>query len=115
MGLHNEVEEKQESLDYKKIVASAPFQELLAAKKKFTLSTTIFFLVFALLLPVLAFYSDILTKPLFGAFSWAWLFAFAQFAMTWGICHLYIKKAAKFDEMAEKVLEAEEGGQANGY
>jgi uncharacterized membrane protein (DUF485 family) len=110
MELHEQTTAEHHSLDYEKICASSEFQELLAAKKKFIIFTTVFFLGFALLLPVFAFYTNWLTKPFYGSISWAWLFAFAQFVMTWIICGLYVKKAAVFDEMAAQVLnQAEEG------
>jgi uncharacterized membrane protein (DUF485 family) len=108
MELKKEAAEPPVSLNYKRMVVSSPFQKLIKSKKRFTLFTTVFFLAFSLLLPVLAFYSDVLTKPLIEPFSWGWAFAFAQFFMTWGVCHLYIKKAAQFDQLAKDVLEAEE-------
>ncbi|WP_326943012.1 DUF485 domain-containing protein [Aneurinibacillus migulanus] len=110
MELNEQVVVQNESLNYEEIAASETFKELLVAKKRFTLSTTVFFISFALLLPVLAFYTNLLTKPAIGAVSWAWVFAFAQFAMTWIICHLYVKKAAEFDEMAKQVLSQGIGG-----
>ncbi|UZJ79363.1 DUF485 domain-containing protein [Fictibacillus sp. KU28468] len=99
-----------ESLNYEEIAASEKFKRLLRSKKRFTISVTLFFLCFALLLPVLAFYTDLLIKPAVGAISWGWVFAFAQFAMTWIICHLYVKKAAEFDDMAAQVLNQEVKG-----
>ena len=108
MELKKEAAETPVSLNYQSILFSSPFQKLIKSKKRFTLFTTIFFLVFSLLLPVLAFYSNILTKPLIDPFSWGWAFAFAQFFMTWGVCHLYMKKAAEFDQIAKDVLETEE-------
>ena len=39
----------------------------------------------------------LLNTPAIGAISWAWLFALTQFVMTWVLCGLYAKKAAKFD------------------
>ncbi|MGA8943317.1 MAG: DUF485 domain-containing protein [Thermoactinomyces sp.] len=96
--------------NYAKIAQSESFQKLLAAKKRFIISMTIFFTSFALLLPIMAFYTDILTRPAIGAISWAWVFAFAQFAMTWAVCHLYMKKAARFDEIRQQILEELERG-----
>lgn len=98
-----------QSLNYEEIAESKNFRELLKARKRFTVTVTLFFLSFALLLPILAFYTDLLAKPAIGAISWGWLFAFAQFAMTWTICHLYFKKAAEFDEMAAQVLQQKKG------
>lgn len=97
-------------LNYEEIASSEKFQALLAAKKQFAVRVTLFFISFALLLPILAFYTNILTAPAFAGISWAWVFAFAQFVMTWTICHLYVIKAAEFDRMAAQVLNQETEG-----
>lgn len=94
--------------NYAMIAESEAFKELLAVKKRFIILTTSFFISFALLLPILAFYTDLLTRSAIGAISWAWVFAFAQFVMTWAVCHLYMKKAARFDELKRQVLQETE-------
>lgn len=93
---------KNES-DYKRIVRSALFQELMKKKKSFIIPTTIFFFVFYFALPVLTSYTTVLNQPAIGAISWAWIFAFAQFIMTWGLCILYSSKAKKFDDLVEQI------------
>jgi uncharacterized membrane protein (DUF485 family) len=35
--------------------------------------------------------------------TWAWVFAFAQFVMTWTLCILYTKRASKFDELVDTI------------
>ncbi|MED4116288.1 DUF485 domain-containing protein [Priestia megaterium] len=109
MELNKQMIIENQSLNYDEIASSEKFNELLVARKKFTVSLTVFFICFALLLPILAFYTDILNQSAIGPISWAWVFAFAQFVMTWIICQLYVKKATKFDEMARKVLEEAKG------
>lgn len=100
---------KSES-DYSSIVQSASFQTLLSEKKKFIIPVTIFFFCFYFALPILTSYSTILNTKFIGSITWAWVFAFLQFVMTWVLCMLYSKKAAKFDELAEKVVQ--EGGKS---
>ncbi|MDN3019305.1 DUF485 domain-containing protein [Paenibacillus sp. BSR1-1] len=90
--------------DYSSIVQSSSFQTLLSEKKKFIIPITIFFFCFYFALPILTSYSTILNHNFIGSISWAWVFAFLQFVMTWGLCMLYSKKAAKFDVMADKVV-----------
>ncbi|ULT56057.1 DUF485 domain-containing protein [Neobacillus drentensis] len=94
--------------DYTSIVQSAAFQNLLSEKKKFIIPITIFFFCFYFALPILTSYSTILNHNFIGSITWAWVFAFLQFVMTWGLCMLYSKKATKFDKLAEKVIH--EGG-----
>ncbi|OIK11860.1 hypothetical protein BIV60_17280 [Bacillus sp. MUM 116] len=94
--------------DYTKIAQSAAFQKLLSEKKRFIVPVTIFFFCFYFALPILTSYTTVLNHKFIGSITWAWVFAFLQFIMTWGLCILYSKKAAKFDEMANQVIE--EGG-----
>ncbi|OYD59792.1 hypothetical protein CGZ90_01965 [Fictibacillus aquaticus] len=72
-------------------------------KKNFILPMTIFFFVFYFALPVMTAYSTVLNEKAAGDITWAWVFAFAQFVMTWSLCVLYSRKAAKFDEMTAKI------------
>ncbi|MGD6796184.1 DUF485 domain-containing protein [Metabacillus indicus] len=91
------------AVDYTKIVQSESFQKLLQAKRSFILPMTLFFLAFYFTLPVLTAYSDVLNQPAAGPVSWAWVFAFAQFIMTWALCMMYSRKARKFDEIVETI------------
>jgi uncharacterized membrane protein (DUF485 family) len=89
---------------YSEIVGSTYFKQLMEEKKRFILPMTLFFLLFYFSLPVLTAYSDVLNNKVIGDISWAWIFAFAQFIMTWALCMIYTKKAKRFDELAEKVV-----------
>jgi uncharacterized membrane protein (DUF485 family) len=94
--------------DYTSIVQSSSFQTLLSEKKKFIIPVTIFFFCFYFALPILTSYSTVLNHKFIGSITWAWVFAFLQFVMTWVLCMIYSKKAARFDELATKVIQ--EGG-----
>ncbi|WP_059172442.1 DUF485 domain-containing protein [Bacillus sp. FJAT-27445] len=91
------------SLDYSKIVQSTLFQQLLREKRQFILPACLFFLAFYFTLPVMTAYSTVLNNPAFGPVSWAWVFAFAQFIMTWALCIIYTKKAARFDGLVDEI------------
>lgn len=91
--------ENRSAIDYSQIAQSSSFQHLMRAKKNFILPATLFFFVFYFALPVLTSYSNVLNSSAIGPISWAWVFAFAQFIMTWALCMLYSKRAAKFDEI----------------
>ena len=94
--------------DYTSIVQSASFQTLLSEKKKFIIPVTIFFFCFYFALPVLTSYTTVLNHKFIGSITWAWVFDFLKFVMTWVLCMLYSKKATRFDELAKKVIQ--EGG-----
>jgi len=102
-----------DNTDYKAIVRSAKFHELLQKKKNFILPMSIFFFVFYFALPIMTSYTKILNAPAVGAITWAWVFAFAQFVMTWTLCILYTRKSKQFDSMVEQIKEeAKRGGKA---
>lgn len=101
---------QQQTVDYSQVVQSASFQQLMREKRGFILPFSLFFLAFYFTLPILTSYSTVLNTPAFGSISWAWVFAFAQFIMTWTLCMLYSKRAARFDKMVEKIRQEVKGG-----
>jgi len=97
--------------DYRKIAASEGFRRLMSRKKRFILPLSLFFLTFYFVLPVMTSYTDVLNGSALGPITWAWVFAFGQFVMTWALCTLYTRKAVQFDKMSE-TIKAEAGGEA---
>ncbi|WP_423241346.1 DUF485 domain-containing protein [Oceanobacillus zhaokaii] len=93
------------TVDFEKAANSNAFKKLLEDRKKFILPLTIFFLIFYFLLPILTSYTTFLNTPAIGDISWVWIFAISQFAMTWILCTIYVKKANTFDEQAEQIVE----------
>ncbi|MBS4219602.1 DUF485 domain-containing protein [Bacillus sp. FJAT-49711] len=99
--------------DFERIEKSASFQELLKAKRKFLVPSIILFIGLYLLFPILISYTDFMDRPAIGDISWAWLYAFFLFVLTWTLATLYMRKAAIFDRLAEDVLkDADEGRKA---
>lgn len=90
-------------LTYSDVARSDSFRALLRKKKQFLLPMTLFFLAFYFTLPILTSYSKVLNEPALGPVSWAWLLGTAQFIMTWTLCTVYSRKAAKFDEMVDGI------------
>lgn len=96
---------KKQDTYYEKVEKSSSFRQLMKEKKAFLIPSIIFFMIFYFSLPILAVYTDLLTGQVFGEITWAWVLAVAQFIMTWTLCILYVKKAARFDKLADKVIE----------
>lgn len=96
-------ENQESTVDYTQVVQSQKFQNLLRQKRNFILPLSIFFFVFYFTLPILTAYSTALNQEAFLHMSWAWVFAFAEFVMTWTLCTLYTKKARSFDKLAEEI------------
>lgn len=90
------------------IAQSPKFQHLMRAKRRFLIPLVMFFLTFYFTLPVLTSYTHVLDRFAFGEMTWAWLFALAQFPMTWAVCAIYIRRARKFDEVVAALRKAAE-------
>ncbi len=102
-----DVRKNQDSY-YEKMEKSPSFKRLMKEKKGFLVPSIIFFMMFYFSLPILAVYTDVLNGQVYGDITWAWVLAIAQFIMTWTLCTLYVRKAAKFDKLAEEVIEESE-------
>ncbi|CEH27869.1 DUF485 domain-containing protein [Aneurinibacillus migulanus] len=102
------LEKKQGSL-YTTLIQTGDFQELIQKKKEFIIPMSIFFFVFYFTLPILAAYTDILTKQAMGHITWAWVYALMQFVLVWVCGYVYVKKSEKFDISAKEILSAYEG------
>ena len=48
---------------------------------------------------------DFMSQPVLGPVNIAYLFALSQFFMAWTIAWLYMRAAARFDEMGKRILE----------
>ena len=95
---------REEKTTYERIAESSEFKHMVKNKNKFLVPLSIFFLLFYFSLPLLTSYSTILNKPAIGSISWVWVFAFAQFAMTWALSMIYVRKANQFDQMSDDIL-----------
>jgi uncharacterized membrane protein (DUF485 family) len=97
--------------DYAAIAKSPTFRALLRKKYSFILPVTVFFFAFFFALPILTSYTDVLKVKAIGDITWAWVFAFAQFIMTWTLCIIYTRKANEFDKIVDELKnEVSKGG-----
>ncbi len=93
--------------NWNRIASSAPFRELLRAKRRFIVPAMIFFVVYYFALPVLVGYArPLMERRVIGAVNLAYLFALSQFVMAWMIAWLYVRAAARFDRMSREALDA---------
>jgi uncharacterized membrane protein (DUF485 family) len=87
------------------IAADPAFAELKAAKRRFIIPGTIFFLVYYMTLPVMVgFFPAIMKTPVLGKVNWAYLYALSQFLMTWVLCAMYVRAARRWDIMNATLL-----------
>ncbi|MBK8316915.1 MAG: DUF485 domain-containing protein [Acidobacteria bacterium] len=81
------------------------FRELVAAKRRFIIPATIFFIVYYFALPVLVGYApQFMARRVFGVVNIAYLFALSQFFMAWAIAAAYVRAAGRFDKMGKNIL-----------
>jgi uncharacterized membrane protein (DUF485 family) len=91
--------------DWERVATLEEFKALLKAKRKFIVPATIFFIVYYFSLPVLVGYApQWMATKVFGVVNVAYLFALSQFFVAWILAWAYVRAAARFDTMAERLL-----------
>lgn len=88
--------------EWVRIERTSAFKELIRSKKAFIIPATIFFMVFYFTLPFLTAFTTVLNFSVVGAITGAYVYAFAQFAMTWILAHLYLSRANKWDDLVDE-------------
>jgi len=97
--------------EWVRVEQTSAFKELIRSKKAFIIPATIFFLAFYFTLPFLTAFTTVLNFKVVGSITGAYVYAFAQFAMTWILMHVYIATANKWDDLVDKSRrQASEGG-----
>lgn len=87
-------------------VANDPeFVTLLRARRSFVVPATIFFIAYYFALPLsVGFLPAVMSRPVLGPLTLAYLAAFSQFVMAWVLCALYMRRAKRFDALAASVV-----------
>ena len=94
--------------DWDAIANEPAFKALIAAKLRFVVPATIFFMLFFFALPVsLAMAPQTMARAILGPLTVADVFALAEFAMAWILLALYLLRARSFDAAALKIVERE--------
>ena len=98
-------QEDRDMAAWDQVAAMSEFRQLVAAKMRFIVPATIFFLVFYLLLPLLVGLApDLMKTKVVGQINLAYLFALSQFLMAWILAFVYLRQAAVFDGMGERII-----------
>ena len=92
-------------VDWDRVVATDDFKAMIRAKVRFIVPATVFFVVYYFALPVLVGYArPFMETKVIGVINIAYLFALSQFFMAWTIAWLYVRAAARFDEMEKDIV-----------
>ncbi|MEO8466645.1 MAG: DUF485 domain-containing protein [Gammaproteobacteria bacterium] len=95
-----------DAAEWDRLAALPDFKALLAAKRRFIVPATIFFIVYYFALPVLVGYAPrLMATKVLGIINVAYLFALSQFFVAWIIAVLYVRAASRFDTMARAVVD----------
>lgn len=99
-------EDRPESRDWDAVANDKEFRDLMAAKTRFIVPATVFFVVYYFALPILVGYApQFMSTPVLGPVNIAYLFALSQFFAAWFIAWLYVRAAGRFDTRARRVLD----------
>jgi uncharacterized membrane protein (DUF485 family) len=91
--------------DWERVAAMDEFKQLTAAKRRFIIPATIFFIVYYFALPLLVGYAPaLMARKVFGTVNVAYLFALSQFFMAWILAGLYVRAAGGFDALAQSII-----------
>ena len=99
--------------EWVRVERTSAFKELVKRKRAFIIPATIFFMLFYFGLPFLAAFTTVLNVKVIGPLTLAYIYAFAQFAMTWIIMHLYVSRANRWDDLVDRARQ-EAAGEAEG-
>ena len=92
--------------DWDHIAKNPEFENLLAAKARFIVPATVFFIAYYFALPILVGYcKEFMSTPVLGPVNLAYLFALSQFFMAWIVAALYMRAANRFDKMAARLVQ----------
>lgn len=97
-------DEERGSVNWDAIAADQEFKDLVAAKTRFIVPATVFFLAYFFALPILVGWFPAFVKTKVGSVNIAYIFAFSQFFMAWILAAIYVKKAAVWDKSAEAII-----------
>lgn len=98
-------DEDVDVVNWRRVAATDEFRALIAAKMKFIVPATIFFLVYYFALPLLVGYAPrLMETKIVGVVNVAYLFALSQFFMAWILAAWYLRAAGRFDAMAHRLV-----------
>ena len=96
-----------ERVDWNAVEQSPEFQELIAARRRFVLPATIFFLAWYIGFVLLAGYApDFMGDSVYEGLTVGYCLALTQFVMVFTLGYLYLRRAdTVYDPLAAKVIE----------
>jgi uncharacterized membrane protein (DUF485 family) len=99
-------------VDWDAVEQSPEFKELVAARRRFVLPATIFFLAWYLGFILLAGYApDFMAESVYEGLTVGYCLALTQFVMVFTLGYMYLRRADKvYDPLAARVVQQAGGG-----
>ena len=92
--------------DWAAIERMPEFRALVRAKRAFIVPASFFFVIYYFALPALVgYWPDLMSRTVIGRINLAYLFALSQFVMAWALMAAYVRRARRFDRMADDLLQ----------
>ena len=92
--------------DWAAIEQTPEFRALVRAKRAFIVPATLFFVAYYFALPALVgYWPDLMSRKVVGHVNLAYLFALSEFVMAWAIMAAYVRRARRYDRMADSLLQ----------
>ena len=106
----------EEHVDWNAVEQSPEFKELVAARRRFVLPATIFFLAWYIAFILLAGYApDFMAESVYEGLTVGYCLALTQFVMVFTLGYMYLRRADKvYDPLAARVVEKALGGTSAG-
>ncbi len=91
--------------DWQAVEDDPQFKGLVAAKRRFIIPATVFFILYYFSLPVLVgYYPALMSRNVYGNINLAYVFALSQFLMAWFIMFCYVRRARYFDKLESQIV-----------
>ncbi len=91
--------------DWQALDDDPQFKHLVAAKRRFIIPATIFFVLYYFSLPVMVgYYPTLMSRNVYGNMNLAYIFALSQFVMAWLVMLLYVRRARYYDELESQII-----------
>jgi uncharacterized membrane protein (DUF485 family) len=90
------------------LAAEPGFRALLRSRRRFVIPATLFFIAYYLALPIsVGLLPKVMSRPVLGPLTLAYVFALSQFAMAWILLALYLRRSRGFDLEAARIRRRE--------
>jgi uncharacterized membrane protein (DUF485 family) len=102
-----------DAAEWQAIERDPDFKQLVQEKRSFILPWTIFFIVFYFaFLVIVGYVPSVANAEVIGHVNVAYLLALLQFVVAWALMVLYVRRAAGFDALVDRIVKKFRGGKA---